>query len=134
MQSIILLDSTTPFVGTESNEDGSKNLVVKGLNNRLGEIGFKEGDVMRVFNGTDIPEISQENMDALNILLNNSFSWTPEQEVRFEVDREGERLVLSGRVGIAEAEVKGIAIKKDATPTQIALRNAWLHVSSTFKN
>lgn len=134
MQSIILLDSTTPFVGTASNDDGSKNLVVKGLNNRLGEIGFKEGDVMRVFNGTDIPEISQENMDALNILLNNSFSWTPEQEVSFEVDREGERLVLSGKVGIAEAEAKGIAIKKDATPTQIALRNAWLHGSSTFKN
>ena len=71
---------------------------------------------MRVFNGTDIPEISQENMDALNILLNNSFSWTPEQEVSFEVDREGERLILSGRVGLALAKAKGIAIKKDATP------------------
>ena len=67
-------------------------------------------------------------------MLNNSFSWTPEQEVSFEVDREGERLILSGRVGLALAKAKGIAIKKDATPKQIALRNAWLHSKSTFKN
>jgi len=127
MQSIIMLDSRTPFIGAEPNEDGSRNLVVKGLNNRLAAIGFEAGDVLRAFNGTVLPEISQESMGALNMLFGTSFSWTPDQEVSFEVDREGTRMTLSGTVGVAVAAAKGIGLKEDATPAQIALRNAWLH-------
>ena len=127
MQSIIMLDSRTPFIGAEPNEDGSRNLVVKGLNNRLAAIGFEEGDVLRAFNGTDLPEISQESMGALNMLFGTSFSWTPDQEVSFEVDREGTLMTLSGTVGVAVAAAKGIGVKEDATPAQIALRYAWLH-------
>jgi predicted metalloprotease with PDZ domain len=127
LQSIIMLDSRTPFIGSEPNEDGGRDLVVKGLNNRLAAIGFKEGDMLRVFNGTDLPEISQESMGALNMLFGTSFSWTPEQEVSFEVDREGTRMTLSGTAGVAVAAAKGIRVKEDATPAQTALRNAWLH-------
>ena len=97
------------------------------LNNRLAEIGFLVGDVIRVFNGTDISQISKENMDMVNNLFNMSFSWTPEQEVSFEVDRKGKRVVLNGKVGVAFAEAKGIVAKQNAKPAQIALRNAWLH-------
>jgi predicted metalloprotease with PDZ domain len=127
MQSILLLDSRTPSIGTEPNEVGGIDLIVKGLNNRLAEIGFLVGDVIRVFNGTDISQISKENMDMVNNLFNMSFSWTPEQEVSFEVDRKGKRVVLNGKVGVAFAEAKGIVAKQNAKPAQIALRNAWLH-------
>ena len=127
MQSIIMLDSRTPFIGAEPNKEGVRELVVKGLNNRLAEIGFKEGDVMRVFNGTELPEISQESMGELNMLFGTSFRWTPEQEVSFEVDREGARIALSGTVGVAVAAAKGISAMEDASPAQIALRNAWLY-------
>jgi hypothetical protein len=66
-------------------------------------------------------------MGELNMLFGTSFGWTPEQEVSFEVDREGTRMTLSGTVGVAVAAAKGISVKEDATPAQIALRNAWLH-------
>lgn len=127
MQSILLFDSRTPSIETELNEAGGIDLIVKGLNNRLAEIGFLKGDVIRVFNGTDLSEISKENMDMVNNLFNMSFSWMPEQEVSFEVDRKGkQRVVLSGKVGVAVAEAKGIVAKQNAKPAQIALRNSWL--------
>lgn len=127
MQSILLFDSRTPSIETELNEAGGIDLIVKGLNNRLAEIGFLKGDVIRVFNGTDLSEISKENMDMVNNLFNMSFSWMPEQEVSFEVDRKGkQRVVLSGKVGVAVAEAKGIVAQQNAKPAQIALRNSWL--------
>ena len=127
LQSIIMIDPRTPFIAPKSNEDGSMDLAVKGLNNRLVELGFQKGDLIRVFNGTEIPELSQENMGALNMLFGASFSWSPEQKVTFEVERDGERITLGGTVGIAVSPAKGITAVEDATPAQIALRNAWLH-------
>ena len=127
LQSIIMIDPRTPFIAPKPNEDGSMDLAVKGLNNRLVELGFQKGDLIRVFNGTEIPELSQENMGALNMLFGASFSWSPEQKVTFEVERDGERITLGGTVGIAVSPAKGITAIEDATPAQIALRNAWLH-------
>ena len=127
LQSIIMLDSRTPFIGSKPNEAGVPELVVNGVNNRLKAIGFQEGDVLRVFNGTEIPELNSTNAGMMNQLFGTSFSWTPEQEVTFEVDREGKRIPLSGTVGIAVAPSKGIQANTNATAAQIALRNAWLY-------
>ena len=127
LQSIIMLDSRTPFIGSKPNEAGVPELVVNGVNNRLKAIGFQEGDVLRVFNGTEIPELNSANAGMVNQLFGASFSWTPEQEVTFEVDRDGKRIPLSGTVGIAVAPAKGIAAMDNATAAQIALRNAWLY-------
>ncbi len=127
LQSIIMLDSRTPFIGSKPNEAGVPELVVNGLNNRLKAIGFQEGDVLRVFNGTEIPELNSANAGMVNQLFGASFSWTPEQEVTFEVDRDGKRIPLSGTVGIAVAPSKGIQANTNATAAQIALRNAWLY-------
>jgi predicted metalloprotease with PDZ domain len=127
LQSIIMIDPRTPFIAPKPNKDGSIDLVVKGLNNRLAEIGFQNGDLIRVFNGAEIPKLSKENMGSLNMLFGASFSWTPEQEVTFEVEREEERITLSGAVGVAIIAAKGINAMSDANPSQIALRKAWLH-------
>ena len=127
LQSIIMIDSRTPFIGSKPNEAGVPELVVNGVNNRLKAIGFQEGDVLRVFNGTEIPELNSTNAGMMNQLFGTSFSWTPEQEVTFEVDREGKRIPLSGTVGIAVAPSKGIQANTNATAAQIALRNAWLY-------
>ena len=127
LQSIIMIDSRTPFIGSKPNEAGVPELVVNGVNNRLKAIGFQEGDVLRVFNGTEIPELNSTNAGMVNQLFGTSFSWTPEQEVTFEVDREGKRIPLSGTVGIAVAPSKGIQANTNATAAQIALRNAWLY-------
>ena len=127
LQSIIMIDPRTPFIAPKTNKDGSIDLAVKGLNNRLTEIGFQNGDLIRVFNGAEIPKLSKENMGSLNMLFGASFSWTPEQEVTFEVEREEERITLSGTVGVAIIAAKGINAMSDVNPSQIALRKAWLH-------
>ena len=127
LPSIIMVAPQQPFIAPQPNEAGTRDLVVTGLNNRLSEIGFQEGDVLRVFNGEEIPALTQENMGALNNLFGTSFGWTADQEVTFEVEREGTPVTLSGTVGVAITPAKGISAMENATPAQMALRNVWLH-------
>jgi predicted metalloprotease with PDZ domain len=127
LPSIIMVAPQQPFIAPQPNEAETRDLVVTGLNNRLSEIGFQEGDVLRVFNGEEIPALTQENMGALNNLFGTSFGWTADQEVTFEVEREGTPVTLSGTVGVAITPAKGISAMENATPAQMALRNAWLH-------
>ena len=127
LPSIIMVAPQQPFIAPQPNEAGTRDLVVKGLNNRLSEIGFQEGDLLRVFNGEEIPALTQENMGALNNLFGTSFGWTADQEVTFEVERAGTPVTLSGTVGVAITPAKGISAMENATPAQMALRNAWLH-------
>ena len=127
LPSIIMVAPQQPFIAPQPNEAGTRDLVVTGLNNRLSEIGFQEGDVLRVFNGEEIPALTQENMGALNNLFGSSFGWTADQEVTFEVERAGTPITLSGTVGVAITPAKGISAMENATPAQMALRNAWLH-------
>ena len=124
---IILLNNTTPFITGSPNENGVPELVVVGVNNRLEAIGFKAGDVLRVFNGTEIPELNGPNAGMVNELFGSSFAWTPDQEVTFEVDRNGERVALAGTVGVAVVPAKGIGEMENTTAAQLALRNAWMH-------
>ena len=127
LPSIIMVTPQQPFIAPQPNEAGTMDLVVTGLNNRLSEIGFQAGDVLRVFNGAEIPALTQENMGALNMLFGVSFDWKPDQEVTFEVERAGVSKTLQGTVGVAVAPAKGIQANANATAAQIALRNAWLY-------
>ena len=127
LPSIIMVAPQQPFIAPQPNEAGTRDLVVTGLNNRLSEIGFQEGDLLRVFNGEEIPALTQENMGALNNLFGSSFGWTADQEITFEVERAGTPVTLSGTVGVAITPAKGISAMENATPAQMALRNVWLH-------
>ena len=127
LPSIIMVAPQQPFIAPQPNEAGTRDLVVTGLNNRLSEIGFQEGDLLRVFNGEEIPALTQENMGVLNNLFGTSFGWTADQEVTFEVERAGTPVTLSGTVGVAITPAKGISAMENATPAQMALRNVWLH-------
>ena len=127
LPSIIMVTPQQPFIAPQPNEAGTMDLVVTGLNNRLSEIGFQAGDVLRVFNGAEIPALTQENMGALNMLFGVSFDWKLDQEVMFKVERAGVSKTLHGTVGVAVAPAKGIQANTNATAAQIALRNAWLY-------
>jgi predicted metalloprotease with PDZ domain len=127
LPSIIMVTPRQPFIAPKPNEAGTMDLVVTGLNNRLSEIGFQAGDVLRVFNGAEIPALTQENMGALNMLFGVSFDWKLDQEVMFKVERAGVSKTLHGTVGVAVAPAKGIQANTNATAAQIALRNAWLY-------
>ncbi|MFL2576070.1 MAG: peptidase M61 [Flavobacteriaceae bacterium] len=127
LPSIIMVTPRQPFIAPQPNEAGTMDLVVTRLNNRLSEIGFQAGDVLRVFNGAEIPSLTQENIGALNMLFGVSFDWKPDQEVTFELERAGVSKTLHGTVGVAVAPAKGIQVNTYATAAQIALRNAWLY-------
>ena len=127
LPSIIMVTPRQPFIAPQPNEAGTMDLVVTGLNNRLSEIGFQAGDVLRVFNGAEIPALTQENMGALNMLFGVSFDWKLDQEVMFKVERAGVSKTLHGTVGVAVAPGKGIQANTNTTAAQIALRNAWLY-------
>ena len=92
-------------------------VVIAELNNRTEEIGFQKGDLIRVINGVEKKDMFDEVQASAN--------WTPDQEVTIEVEREGKRITLSGTVGVPLGP--GIGTIEDATPAQIALRNAWLY-------
>ena len=129
LPSILMVNSSTPFISGNTNEDGTDELVVSGLNNRLEALGFQEGDVLRVFNGTELPELTAETAGMVNQLFGSSFEWTADTEVSFEVDRDGARVKLSGTAGEAVVPAKGIQPLETATEAQKAIRTAWLHSS-----
>jgi predicted metalloprotease with PDZ domain len=129
LPSIVLIDNNRPFISAQPNQDGVPELVVVGTNNRLDDLGFKQGDVLCVFNGTALPELNEKNAGMINELFATSFNWTSETEVSFEVDREGERIKLSGQAGEALVPAKGLQPIDESTEMQKAIRKAWLHSS-----
>ena len=127
LPSIVLIDNNRPFISAQPNQDGIPELVVAGTNNRLDDLGFREGDVLRIFNGTILPELNKENAGMINELFGTSFDWTSETEVSFEVDRKGERIKLSGLAGEALVPAKGIQAIAAPTEIQKSIRKAWLY-------
>jgi hypothetical protein len=127
LPSIVLIDNNRPFISAQPNQDGIPELVVAGTNNRLDDLGFREGDVLRIFNDTTLPELNKENAGMINELFGTSFDWTSETEVSFEVDRKGERIKLSGLAGEALVPAKGIQAIAAPTEIQKSIRKAWLY-------
>lgn len=129
LPSIILLENNVPFISSKMNASGVPELVVSGLNNRLEALGLQEGDVLRVFNGTELPELNDANRSMINQLLGSSFDWTADTEVSFEVDRDGKRVKLGGTAGEVLVPAKGIQPLEMTSEAQQLIRSSWLHRS-----
>lgn len=129
LPSIIMLENNMPFISSKMNASGVPELVVSGLNNRLEALGLQEGDVLRVFNGTELPELNDANRSMINQLLGSSFDWTADTEVSFEVDRDGKRVKLGGTAGEVLVPAKGIQPLEMTSEAQQLIRSSWLHRS-----
>lgn len=129
LPSIIMLENNMPFISSKMNASGVPELVVSGLNNRLEALGLQEGDVLRVFNGTELPELNDANRSMINQLLGSSFDWTADTEVSFEVDRDGKRVKLGGTAGEVLVPAKGIQPLEMTSEKQQLIRSSWLHRS-----
>lgn len=129
LPSIIMLENNMPFISSKMNASGVPELVVSGLNNRLEALGLQEGDVLRVFNGTELPEFNDANRGMINQLLGSSFDWTADTEVSFEVDRDGKRIKLGGTAGEALVPAKRIQPLEMTSEAQQLIRSSWLHSS-----
>ncbi len=99
--------------------------------NSLGKtLGFQQGDVLLKINGEDLPEIGSPEFGAfiqkqlLTLQEGNVLSYTVLRKNADEQLKETELTAAVVKVGIVQHHL--LAPKPDATPEQLALREAWL--------
>ncbi|MEO9892483.1 peptidase M61 [Aurantibacter sp.] len=115
------LDGEIPFIDADPT-DQNIIFVRRGitLNSFFNSIGAKGGDIIKSINDTPI------NLEAIRAIIGQSFTWTPETDIKIVVDRDGEELVLEGKVGVATLQVETIAPIKGLTGNEDVIREAWL--------
>ena len=59
-------------------------------------------------------------------MLTQTLGWEADQEVSFTLSRNGETLVVRGKVGNPTTIGEGLLEAPDASEAAVALRNAWL--------
>ena len=90
------------------------------LNTSLLELGVQPGDTLVAINGT---EASLENFRQI---FPQTFQWTPDTDLTMTLNRNGEEVKLSGKVGTPLYPQQKLMEMEDATEEQIQLRNWWL--------
>ncbi len=115
------LESHMPFIDVDQ-EDTDIIFVRKGipLNTFFSEIGAVGGDVIKSVNGT------VTDLDGMRSVIGQSLGWGPQTEVRMEVERDGEPLILEGTAGSPTVIRTGISHDPEAGEAQEQLREAWL--------
>lgn len=126
LRSILFAADNQLFFASEPNEAGVLQLVVKALNPSLEGMGIQIGDVLLGIEEQLFPEINQENSAKINGILTQTLGWTADQEVSFTLSREGETLVVTGKVGKPTTVSEGLIESVDATEAAVKLREAWM--------
>ena len=90
------------------------------LNSSITALGIEPGDVIKSINGTVY------NLDNIGAIIRASFQWTPDTDVEFELDRDGERITVSGKVGTPILSKPKLQEMANASSEQITNRNYWL--------
>ena len=126
LRSILFAGNNQLFFASEPNEAGVLQFAVKALNPSLEAMGIQVGDLVLGIEGELFPEINQENGAKINEMLTQTLGWEADQEVSFTLSRNGETLVVKGKVGNPTTIGKGLLEAPDASEAAVALRNAWL--------
>ena len=126
LRSILFAGNNQLFFASEPNEAGVLQFAVKALNPSLEAMGIQVGDLVLGIEGELFPEINQENGAKINEMLTQTLGWEADQEVSFTLSRNGETLVVRGKVGNPTTIGEGLLEEPDASDAAVALRNAWL--------
>ncbi len=120
-QSGYFLMGEVPYIDVDQTNDNAI-FVRKGieLNSFFKDLGLQGGDVIKSINGTPI------NLEAIRPIIGESFSWKPDAEITFVVERGQEELSITGKAGTPMVKVQTIVPAEKATPAQIKLREAWM--------
>ena len=114
-----LKDQSSPYITVNS----SGNILIREdleLNSFLEQLGIKSGDMVKSINGT-----SYSAQNVYDLIL-NSQSWKEGDPIKVTVVRDGDEVVLEGKIvepmahGLRLVEIPG------ADSSQIELRYAWL--------
>lgn len=117
---VLYSDEKTPDRGHALEYDG-KQLVVTDVRERSEREGLMAGDKVLAVNGIEaVPDQFPEIMDILQDVA-------ADDTVTYLVDRNGESLMLPLSVGEQrKAEYHAFRVMEDASPAQVALREAWM--------
>jgi predicted metalloprotease with PDZ domain len=124
---ILFQDTQSPIFRPQPNAEGTVQYVISGLNSTLEKLGVQLGDVFIGLDGKELPEIKQENAEAINAVFAPSFMWSADTEFTIKIKREGEVQVLSGKVGTPSAVITGLIEDDKASEVAQELRKAWLY-------
>tara|TARA_R110002051_G_scaffold159536_4_gene230966 strand:- start:2297 stop:4165 length:1869 start_codon:yes stop_codon:yes gene_type:complete len=120
-QSGYFLQGQVPFIDVDP--DNNNAIYVREgieLNSFLIDLGVQGGDVMKSIDGTAI------TLESIRPIIGESFGWTAEKEITMVVMRANAELTLKGKVGTPTLNTKTIIPVQNATPAQLALREAWM--------
>ncbi len=115
------LDGDNPFIDVDESNDNAV-FVRKGIeqNSFFTTLGAQGGDVIKSINGTPI------NLEAIRPIIGQSFSWSPDTEIKMVVQRGDEEVALEGKVGTPTLNVETIVPVESASQKDAQLREAWL--------
>ncbi|WP_342155945.1 M61 family metallopeptidase [Joostella sp. CR20] len=113
------LNGQTPFIDVKpaSNDIFVRNI---DLNTSMKAIGLKANDIIKSVNETPF------TVEAIREVVIGSMGWQPDTDVTLVIDRDGKEMTLKGKAGTPKIEDKKLTKMSATTPTQDALRNAWL--------
>ena len=126
LRSILFAGDNQLFFASEPNESGVIQFTVKALNPSLEAMGIQVGDHVLGIEGELFPDINQENGPKINEMLTQTLDWEADQEVSFTLSRNGETLVVRGKVGNPTTTGEGLIEAPDSSEAVLSLRNAWL--------
>lgn len=112
-------DMQTPLINVNQST-GEFYFMDTGLNSTLIELGVEPGDVIKTINGSEL------SMQNAQMVLGQTFQWTPDTDITMTLMRDGEEVEVSGKVGTPKAMSQKIAEMEDATDEQLQLRDWWL--------
>lgn len=115
------LNGEVPFIDVDPS-NGDAVFIRKGISlcSFYTDLGAKGGDVIKNINGIEI------NLEAIRPIIGQSFGWTPETEIKMTVVRDGEEILLEGKVGTPMLGVQTIVPLEGVSGGFSQLREAWI--------
>ncbi|WP_298484348.1 peptidase M61 [uncultured Maribacter sp.] len=110
-----------PFIDVDQ-ENNNSVFVREGieLSSFYTDLGIQGGDVIKSINGTPI------SLAAIRPIIGESFGWTPETLIKMVVIRNGEEVVIEGKVGSPILNVTKLSSLDSVSEKSLNLREAWL--------
>jgi predicted metalloprotease with PDZ domain len=115
------LDGENPFIDVDIEDDNTifirENIP---LSSFYKNIGLQAGDIIKSINGTDI------SLESLRSIIASSYGWSPDTEIKMELLRQEEVIIVEGAAGLSVLLENKIVILEGVSNDFSELRNAWL--------
>lgn len=121
-QTSYFFDGQVPYIDVDVKND-SVVFIREGinLNSFFNNLKLQGGDVIKTINGVNV------TVEALRPIIQESFSWNSEKDIKITVERDGELITVEGVVGLPVKKVRKMTPITGVGQDKISLRKAWLN-------